>query len=671
MNNILMPYGKYQTAIKNSIFLLLVVVAATVQAQTHAVKTGKIPIYTKYWYELNNGGTKDAGQGLAQLTDGITNAQVTMGYGKVVPVDMCVYNFKEYATNVTITGLDLYSFQGGNTPATPWNLYAKADDNAPLVLLASFIGNQYMTNIHYKLNNVKAKYLVIKSSNGVSPSEMTLTGSYLTAPPITYYPAKPVTFGHMLGTNSFEWDVEDNGGKITVINAKRFNAIQFATQIRHYMDWDKLEHIKGQYTFSPTRMGKWDYDMLYQNYKAAGITVLADLKTQPDWMLATYPSNSRIDENVPVTYGSDFALPASYIDQGKVAFQFAARYGKTKVNADLLSIDTYSGNTAKTGLNLINYIESDNERDKSWKGRSAYQTAYEYAANLSAFYDGDKDKLGKNVGVKNADPTMQVVVAGTAGTTTDYFRGIIDWSIVNRGYKADGTVNLPFDVINVHCYNFNPVKGANQPPVVAPELAGLNAQFAPLIKLGLQYNKEVWVTETGYDDLSNSPLGVPTIGNKSAELVKADWILRTALAYPRLGVNRVFFYQTYNNGKDASMFETSGLLDGSKPNGRKPSADYLYQAKQLLGNYTFRSTKTDHGVIVDTYTDAGKTIKVLVSPTMTGKSVNYTLDAKGFSKAQLLTPKVSALAMKSVNENISNDSLRVVVTETPVFVALQ
>ncbi len=165
-------------------------------------------------------------------------------------------------------------------------------------------------------------------------------------------------------------------------------------------------------------------------------------------MLETYPADKRDNENVPVQFGKDFFNPASYIEQAKVAFQFAARYGSNKnINPALLSVNNKPGkdrndvNTVKAGLGTIKYMECDNERDKWWKGRKAYQTAYEYAANLSAFYDGNKNTMGKGVGVKNADPNMKVVMAGTALPSTEYLKGMVDWCRTHRGYNADGTVN--------------------------------------------------------------------------------------------------------------------------------------------------------------------------------------------------------------------------------------
>jgi hypothetical protein len=93
---------------------------------------------------------------------------------------------------------------------------------------------------------------------------------------------------------------------------------------------------------------------------------------------------------------------------------------------------------AKTGLGLIKYIECDNERDKWWKGPKAQQTPEEYAANMSAFYDGNKGKLGKNAGIKTADPNIMVVMGGLANADPNFVIKMIEWCRKNRGLKADG-----------------------------------------------------------------------------------------------------------------------------------------------------------------------------------------------------------------------------------------
>ena len=151
-------------------------------------------------------------------------------------------------------------------------------------------------------------------------------------------------------------------------------------------------------------------------------------------MLDSYPAELRNNENVPAKFGKNLSDPNSYVEQARAAFQFAARYGSNKsINKNLVKVNSSARwtndqiNQIQIGKGLVKYIECDNERDKWWKGRKAYQTGREYAANLSAFYDGHKQKMGKDVGVKNADSSMKVVMAGLANPSTDYIKGMIDW----------------------------------------------------------------------------------------------------------------------------------------------------------------------------------------------------------------------------------------------------
>src|SRR5690606_11298220 len=102
---------------------------------------------------------------------------------------------------------------------------------------------------------------------------------------------------------------------------------------------EKLEIAEGVYSYNPTLSGGWHYDQIYERCKAEGIEVLACLKTLPGWMQATYPAGERDSESIPVKYGKDFADPHSYVEQAKVAFQYAARYGSnTAVDPSLLSV---------------------------------------------------------------------------------------------------------------------------------------------------------------------------------------------------------------------------------------------------------------------------------------------------------------------------------------------
>lgn len=638
----------------------------------------KIPIDPKRWYQLNN-----AHKGLDELFDGKTNGRFEPEYGKILSNYDAYYPLRD-GEEMTLTGVRFYDGEGTNKNA-PLTL-SVITDRWKRTVIATFTGEQYNSWVgpypnrrtaDFKLDaSIKdARYLVLNCESGF-PTEIELYGTYK-APlkAATLAPPNATKLKDMLGVNAFEWDFEESNNPM-VVDPGKMQAIKSFTGVRHYMDWEKLELAEGAYTFSPVHSGGWNYDAIYERCKAEGIEVLACLKTLPGWLLNSYPAKERDVENVPVRYGKDFTNPTSYREQAKVAFQYAARYGNNKnVKASLLSVNKkprWSGdaiNQVRVGLGLINYIECENERDKWWKGRKAYQTAREYAANLSAFYDGHKNTLGAGVGVKNADPTMNVVMAGVALSNTDYVRGMIDWCKQYRGYRANGTVDVCWDVINYHIYSDN--TGSSQSGTdrgAAPEVSQAGQIARDFVQMAHQElgGMPVWITETGYDVNPGSPLRAIPIGNKSALLTQADWILRTALLYARTGIQKVFFYQLYdNNAPNPGQFNSSGLINPDKT--RKPAADYLYQANQLMGKYAYQETLSTDPV-VDRYTLNGKSVYVLSVPDEKGRTVAYTLDLTKAASVRVYTPKAGANAMTMTEMNTVNGKLQLTVTETPVFV---
>ena len=488
----------------------------------------------------------------------------------------------------------------------------------------------------------------------------------------------PNTFSNMLGINAFEWDfLQDpkNPNDATKIYEPKMEIIKSFGGFRHYLDWQKIEPKRGSYTFNPTNNGGWNLDIIYQRCQLEGIDVLADIKGCPDWLQQTYPLNLRDGEDVPMPFGADKSDPASYIEQAKAAFQFAARYGSNKkIDPSLVTVDSKPRwtndpvNMPKTGLGVIKYMECDNERDKWWKGDKARQTAEEYAANLSAFYDGDKGKLGKGIGVKAADPNIKVVMAGLANPDPKYVEAMINWCKTHRGYKTDGSVNLCFDVINYHYYSNDHKPGTTDMGTVgvAPELSEAGKIADSFVKLGKAFHLPVWVTEAGYDVNAGSPQRAISIGNKSVLQTQADWIIRTSLLYARHGINKVFFYELYDDNSDNPVqYASSGLA--AKTIERRPAADYIYQAKHLLGEYNYQGTINNYP-LVDVYRKGSKTIYALMVPDEKGSSVNCKLSLGKSATATIYNFKTGSNAMLKNEVHVSGHILNIKVSETPVFV---
>jgi hypothetical protein len=508
----------------------------------------------------------------------------------------------------------------------------------------------------------------------ISPVDTTKTKLVLKA-------KNPVLLNDMFGINGFEWDFlsnPDNPNDPTHIYEPRMELIKTFTGFRHYIDWDKIESTPGHYTFNPSGKGSWNYDVIYERCKKEGITVLACLKSCPEWLLKTYPEKDRDAENVPAPFGSDLENPASYILQAKAAFQFAARYGSNKNIPANLQSGVVTGliyptapdggtRTRETGLGYIKYIECDNERDKNWKGKKAYQNPQQYAANLSAFYDGDKGKLGKNVGVKTADPNMQVVMAGLSSADASYVQGMIDWCKKHRGYKPDGSVNLCFDVINYHYYADDRKNHFNHQPKrgIAPELSEAANIADAFVKLGHQYHLPVWVTEAGADINKDSPEGAKAIGNKTIEDTQADWILRTALLYARHGIGKVFFYMLDDVNKDSPVqYSSSGLVSGLS---LRPAGEFILQTKNLMGNFQYIQTLSNDP-LVDVYASGKKKMYVLTVPDETGRTAICHLNLGNIKQAAIhrLLPDTSMMSKKIVP--VVHGKLTITASETPVFV---
>lgn len=638
--------------------------------------TNKITIEPKRWYQVNN-----VTNGLEGLFDGVTDVSVNTGWNKILANYDAYYPLLDGET-MTIESIRFYDGQGTNEDA-PMTL-SIINDKWERIPIARFIGTKYQEwvgpnpdqpdEFNLKTPITGARYLVINTS-GAYPNEMELYGTYQPGKAVsTTPPVRSTPFRQALGVNAFEWNFEEASSPWQVEDS-RINAMKAFSAVRHYIDWEKLEATKGAYTFNPTAAGSWNYDAIYERCQTEGIEVLACIKTLPKWLEETYPPNGRDHENTPAPYGSDLSSPKSYIDQARVGFQFAARYGSNKtLNPSLVSVSsekTWAGvNTVKIGLGLIRYIECENERDKTWKGRNAYQSAREYAANLSAFYDGHKNTLGPGVGVKNADPSMTVVIGGLAASTTDYVRAMIDWCKEFRGYLPDGRVNLCWDVMNQHLYanDAQSSQGGGGNRGAAPELAGVGEQAAAFVAVSHQSANDmpVWITEAGYDVNQGSPFRAISIGNKSVLETQADWILRTALLYTRVGIDRLFFYQLYDdNLENATQFSSMGLVNGDKT--RKPAADYLYQARQLLGNYRYKQT-ISVDPLVDRYEADGRSAYVLVIPDEKGRTGKFNLPVTKGDTMLICTPAIGRDAMTQTAQVSTTGTLTVNVTETPVFI---
>ena len=398
------------------------------------------------------------------------------------------------------------------------------------------------------------------------------------------------------------------------------------------------------------RFSWWDFDGYYKDLYEHGITIL------PCIQMGEQSIFNRDRSEKPVVLGDDTTDPMSYRIHSNYLFNYAARYGSTKVDKSRLNLDP--NDTVKTGLGYITYYEDWNEPDKTWLGPDAQFNSTELAAMLSADYDGHEKALGENYGIKNADPNSKLVMGGMAGGSTmvTWLTEMQEWANTNRTDKK-----LPLDVINYHQY-----AGTHSPE---------NSTFVEDANKIIEWrnnnapDKEIWITEFGWDTNTLSPRSAPTLE------AQRDWIIREYLIGDRIGLDRMTVYDALNDGPstDPTQYSTSGLATkGSEGTVKKPSWYGVNTLKNTLKGYKFvKAIKEDSNMYIYKYTNGTDFYYVLWSPTENGTIINnynLNIDIKDYDKASLTTLKDKEPLGVTTNLNINDNKVVVNVSESPIFV---
>ena len=160
--------------------------------------------------------------------------------------------------------------------------------------------------------NSNADSLAVKAINKAAAGPDTTHIDAINQPPLNHVrPGTPVPLKNMFGINGYEWNFLENPASPNDrkhIYEDKYALIKTFSAVRHYLNWDRIESIKGDYTFNPAFSGGWDYDVIYQRCKQDGILMLVDLKNSPEWMYNTYPASQRDNDNAPsVRYGQSLS----------------------------------------------------------------------------------------------------------------------------------------------------------------------------------------------------------------------------------------------------------------------------------------------------------------------------------------------------------------------------
>jgi hypothetical protein len=436
-------------------------------------------------------------------------------------------------------------------------------------------------------------------------------------------PSQP-TFDQMMGVNV---TYKDPIGRLSVGGMVReFHVWSWNQPKQDAEDWNPQQHI--------------DFGQYYANLDALGFTVVPVLQQTPSWLLR--PGMN--DQSQPL----DNALL-----RGK-AEGFTRQAGFIKRFAEVFSP---SG---------IRYIENWNEPDKDWFGPSAIFKPGDLAAMCSADYD-DLQKLSpSDVAVPSP---VKLVMGGLAFPTFEYLSEMLMWTAINR---QDG--KIPFDVINLHHYSNSAPEHTSPVNGISPEDDHLREKMSEFVQYRnlKMSDKELWVSEFGYDTWMGSTQGVKAIQGQSAEETQAQWIVRSFLALAAAGVDRAVLFALSDAGDPKVRYNTSGLMN-NKDGVLSPKLSWYYVAalRNILRGTHFSKDidASDPEIRMYKFSDSQnqRDVYAIWCPTSKGKRTSYTFTGKGEGIVKIISLVNGSVTGLAKESEFTNNGIVLEVSETPVF----
>lgn len=455
-------------------------------------------------------------------------------------------------------------------------------------------------------SGIKAQYVIISISEiqgDIPVREIEFFGGKdIIVPPAP----TPLNFNNLtgdakkLGLNGFHWIPND---LIPLPNLRVYQMSQWTWTASGIM-------------VDPSFQADANYDAYYKKLKSLGITVVPCINQLPYWLGGNDPDYAALRMCNPDFMGND---PSDYIDVAAYAWQIAARYGSKVYPANALKVNQtprWNGdliNEKKSGLNILKYIELENEPDRPWKDVRYKYTPEQTAAFLSAAWDGHEGKMGQFVGIKNADPNVKVVMPGLAEINIQYLYRMKVWFENNRKDKK-----FCADVINFHHYSnsSNPKWPAHSVNLVngkgiSPEADGLDLRLKDVkqfVTKNFPKGTEIWYSEFGYDTYNPSQVltQYPLLyGTHTSEELQSWWLQRIFLTGLNCGIDKMYLFNGIdeNNAHSGNLFASSGVMAGQAPAtgssfAKKPSYLALQSLLKELNGYTFNADRSVGGVTV-------------------------------------------------------------------------
>ncbi len=497
--------------------------------------------------------------------------------------------------------------------------------------------------------NKKTRYVNLTIQNGKAPSEIVIYG-YQTGKEdkINTEPHNYKTMDYFLGINGNTNDID------------KYERISCANYFRDYVNW------------------AWCYD--HENYPNAGTQFATGFAAGCDGNYLTLRS-LKIGAAPCYMFGSEVAipgidksLPEAYAMYGELLYQVSVRYGNNTMNTTEMVCLSNPRAPKRFNLDRLDWIEAGNE--PNGEGNDGF-TPYELAALTSVAYDGHCKTVtapsGSGVGVKNADPNMQMAMAGLAGVGTRYIKAMTFWMEHNR---KDGKIAM--DAFNVHTYCRKTVtyNGYTFSYGVCPEAGDITGEIKKLASFRDKYypDTELWLTEFGWDTNQSyeTENACHAYGEFTARELQAMWLVRAYFMFASVGVDRCAMYMCSDLGDEETSvgkYGTSGIVTS---NGEyKDSYYYIYTIKNTMGDMYFKEIIDSGNENVWIYrfeNGKGKSCYALWCPTMDSVEVHdykLSIDGDNATMVEFANKETSGI---STTLTVNNKTATVDVSERPVLI---
>jgi hypothetical protein len=459
-------------------------------------------------------------------------------------------------TNYNLT--DIYLHERGFESDSVW-VYTGNMQNWQLQLALKTTGNSTKWGWKNKQLNVSSRLVMIRFNTFKS----TITEMVLYGKPVNgKYPAAPlpvdtnaslyrskVTFREFAGINSYDWV------------AAKFMQPFYHTRLYLNNSWFDDAPANAypnsiQYKFNNFNL---PYYMQVKGFadslKTNNSYLWPCIKGAPGYIEKAGLSS----HHPPVTkIGMAIDNPLSYGRHSNLFWNLAAAFGSKKIDTSLLQFNDVP---KFSGANLMHVFENGNEQDASWV--KDYWLPATYFAVSSADYDGHEKKLGARHGIKNADATSKLMVAGFIGLDTNRTRTL---KFLCEQLRSDKKFIWEAG-IQYHYYSNDGSFTHAATKGLTPEEDGLRKKLA-YIK---QWHQKLLpgialiLGETGYDRNQQSWQSTPLLKGLNEATSQGVMTIRSMMSAFMSGFDRYNYFMIRNATNEenpAGTFGTSGMISG-------------------------------------------------------------------------------------------------------------